>query len=228
MRGNKKVVYTYPNGNEVDVVEEDSAGSTYYTRTIYTYNTYTTTVSRKKNVTPGGGNDQADQTTTYTFYTSGGVKQYVKYVTDPSGTTTYYDGCATSGVLSGLPLGIRVIDSTGQQLLEKTGYVYNSSTGTVTSVEKIDPSSVPDPFSNYDYYSGTALSTENYTYYASANQPTVWLESHQDVRGCWTHYVRDSNNMVNVLAVQTAGPGLSTEPNWGNGLQQPADGHKDS
>ena len=119
-----------------------------------------------------------------------------------------------------VPLDVRVIDSDGN-LLQKTSYVYDATTGEVLTVEKLDPSTVADPFSDSDPYCGTPLYTESNTYYPSSGRSTPWLESHADTRGCWTHYVRDTSNLANILAVQTAGPGLPSEPSWGTDYNNP-------
>ena len=100
MKGNKEVVYTYPDANTVQVVEESANTQTRYARTVYYYaSNGTTTVTKKENLTDGM-DDPADETTSYTFWGStdsqGFHKQYVKTVTGPDGTITYNDGCALS------------------------------------------------------------------------------------------------------------------------------------
>ncbi len=207
-KGDKQVVYNYPTDSAanpcVEMVVEDSAGQTPYTRTVYTYASATTTVTHKKNPAPGAADDPADETTTYTFYVDSwtNLKQYVNTVTDKFGTVTTYDISDFSGALSGLPRTVTVTDS-ASNLLQQTDYNYDW-TGTVLSVEQMDPSA--------PIY---GLSTENNTYYTdSTAASTVWLESHEDTYGSWTHYVRDPNNVANVLAVQTAGPEQWYEPQW--------------
>ncbi len=206
-KGNKEAAYTYStdsSGNQSVQTVEQSAGllQTRYTRTVYYYGIDgSTTVTRKKNLTDLI-DDPADEATTYTFHVDSytGMKQYVNTVTGPTGTHTTYDIAYFSGPEGGEPYAVTVRDS-GANFLQQTNYTYDGNTGALLGVEGVDSS-------------GNPLSMDSSAYYTNSAGSTVWLESHEDTRESWTHYIRDPSNMADVLAVQTAGPGLSTEPQW--------------
>ncbi len=206
-KGNKEAAYTYStdsSGNQSVQTVEQSAGllQTRYTRTVDYYGIDgSTTVTRKKNLTYLIV-DPADEATTYTFHVDSytGMKQYVNTVTGPTGTHTTYDIAYFSGPEGGEPYAVTVRDS-GANFFQQTNYTYDGNTGAVLGVEAVDSS-------------GNPLSMDSSAYYTNSAGLTVWLESHEQTRESWTHYIRDPNNMANVLAVQTAGPGLDSEPQW--------------
>ncbi len=213
----KQIKYDYKTDSQshrLIMVRECSAdGTVTYSRTVYDYGVdpSNTTVVTKKKVLQAPANwattdetgDSDDQSTTYVYHSG---TPYLYQVTDALGHTTTYNVDTYTGITNSVvaPDGVR------------TQYSYHSTTHALLSTTVRMPA--PDD---------TVLSTEEYSYYTdSSSNPTTWLKSHKDVRGSWTHYVRDTSNLATVLAVQTAGPGLSTEPTWGNDYNNPPTGIK--
>jgi RHS repeat-associated protein len=161
-----------------------------------------THVTKKKILAMNGADDGEDQTTTYTFNynevrpgdPTSRVKTYLSDVTDPLdvtnpvGHTTHYE-VDSEGVTHA------VTDAAGV----RTEYTYNSK----KAVTRID--------TKLGGALGPLLSREENTYY---NNDTVWLATHTDVRGNYTHYDRDPDNLSLVTAVKVSAPVGGVEPNW--------------
>jgi|GEM_PF-6360115 len=187
-KGAIQVRYEYDT-NQILVKECNAANpSEVFTRTLYWYGSAEgdgeiapaadqTWVIRKHATDPN-----QDQVTKYTFYTESGKKTHLKKVVDPLGAVTEYVVDLQSGRTTEVigPNGVR------------TRYTYNTTNPeqvVLTKVEVLEPAPSENP-----------LSTEEYTYYPNSSR----IETHKDVRGNITKYIRDANNPELVTAVQVA------------------------
>jgi RHS repeat-associated protein len=119
------------------------------------------------------------------------IRTYLHSMTDPLGTTTTYTYDQYK------PGRVTQVDVTnGETFVSRTAYQYDLTFGAVTSVTRLDASNQSLGEETYDYYPGT-----------------LWLRTHKDVRGDFTHYDRVQNKPWQVSAVKMA-PGPYEPYDW--------------
>lgn len=193
INGGQTTKYSYSENGEVITVQELNSSNAALIETVYDYrepstdpdgdsSTLTTTVTRK-NLADSAKNE----VTYYCFNTSSGKKTVIRRVIDPLGNTTTYN-ISTSTLLTNL-----VTDSSGMT----TYYNYNTARVPVEIIHSTSSREI----------------SEINTYYTDASgHPTIWLKTHQDVRGNYTHYDRATATLSCVDAIKVAsGPDEPTD-----------------
>lgn len=150
-----------------------------------------TLISQTLKDEPANYDGSEDQTTTYVHDMNGNVRTYLRSTTTPDGITTSIDHNW------GIPHGVRITKMLGGSsvTLSDTHYVHNS----VNAITEV-----------YTTWPGVNSHEYSWYYKDSSNRDTVWLLKHVDVRGTWTYYERDPDNLAFVTAIKVAPSNLTT------------------
>jgi RHS repeat-associated protein len=199
-QGSKVLNYTYStdaSGNSLVTVTETSASPN--TLTVYNYGQSgsDTTLVTKKHST----DSSKDETTAYKFFMCAGLRSYeYSRTTADSGTVVWsryvptgvsldsqnQQDCVTNDNPNLYGKAFTITDQLGNQ----TNYTWDSNTGNLLTVTYADSSTETN-----SYYPGTSL-----------------VLTHKNVRGNYTHYVRDAACPAHVTAVKVSAPVGGQEP----------------